>query len=167
MTKTIICLTFIPWILYFLSVSLNAVKDLNKNTVTGTWLKENVFNIFHFDNIILIGIFIYFSRMYPDANQIFLVETLLFTFINLYLYLNSYYDKNNKKEKITVNDIPTILILVITMLIPVIHYLSSGDYLVAYYIMFGYSFFNYVIVYISKIINNKIIKIITKNNESK
>ena len=81
MTKTIICLTFIPWILYFLSVSLNAVKDLNKNTVTGTWLKENVFNIFHFDNIILIGIFIYFSRMYPDANQIFLVETLLFTFI--------------------------------------------------------------------------------------
>ncbi len=46
MTKTIICLTFIPWILYFLSVSLNAVKDLNKNTVTGTWLKENVFNIF-------------------------------------------------------------------------------------------------------------------------
>ena len=160
MQKIIICLTFIPWILYFISVSINAIKDLNRNKITMNWLKENVLNIFHFDNIILIAIFIYFSICYPDSDQIMLVEVLLFTFINLYLYLNRYYDKNNKKEKITVNDIPTVLIIVILMLIPITYYLSTKKYTTCYYIMYGYSFFNYVIVYISKIINNKIISII-------
>ena len=66
----------------------------------------------------------------------------------------------DKKEKITVNDIPTVLIIVILMLIPITYYLSTKKYTTCYYIMFGYSFFNYVIVYISKIINNKIISII-------
>lgn len=160
MKKIMIIITFIPWILYFFSVSVNAIKDLNKNEITKEWLKNNIFNIFHFDNIILFAIFAYFSCFYPDANQIWLVEVLLFSFINLYLYLNRFYDKNNKTEKLGIKDIPTILILIILMFIPLIYYLSTKHYVVSYYIMFIYSFFNYVIVFISKYLTNKIIKII-------
>ena len=96
MTKIIVYLTFIPWLLYFSSLCNNAIKDLKENKVTKKWIKENIFKIFHFENIILFAIFIYFSAYYHNADQIWLVDVLLFSAINLYLFFNRYYDKNTR-----------------------------------------------------------------------
>lgn len=164
MKKFIIVLTFIPWFLYFASLCKSAIKDLNTNKLSFSWIKKNFFKIFHFENLILIGLFIYFSLFYYKANQIFLTEVLLFSSINLYLFINRYYDKNNTSYKIGNKDITTILILLILILIPLVYYLTTGKYTITYYILFGYSFFNYAIVYIGKSINSILYKIVKKHN---
>ena len=162
MKNLIIYLTFIPWYLYFQSACKNALKDLNKNKITKTWIKKNFMNIFHFDNLILFAIFTFFSKNYQNANQIWLVEILLFTVINLFLYLNRFYDKNNSKDKLEIKDISIALIILLLTLIPIVFYVSTRNYLVTYYVLFGYSFFNYVIVFISKLIYELLIKIIRR-----
>ncbi len=167
MTRLIVYLTFIPWFLYFSSLCKNAIKDLKENKVTMPWIKENLLKIFHFDNLILFAIFIYFSAYYRGASQIWLVNVLLFSAINLYLFMNRYYDKNRSSKEISQGDVPTILIILMISLIPIIFYMTTSKYTITYYIMFGFAFFNYLIVYISKTISKGINKLIKKNNESK
>ena len=82
---------------------------------------------------------------------------LLFISINLYLLLNSIYDKNNK-EKLIKKEYNIIFLLVVTTLIPIIFYLITKKYTITYYIMFGYSILNGVIILICTLINNKINK---------
>lgn len=162
MQKYIVYLTFIPWILHFIEISKISLKSLNDMKSAKTWLKKNFFNVFRFDNLILFAIFIYFTINYSSADQIWLVEILLFSAIYLYLYINSYYDKNKKNSKITSRDFSTILIVLILMLIPVIYYVSTKKIKITYYIFFGYTFFNFIIVGISKLINDLVLKIISK-----
>lgn len=164
MTKFIVLLTFIPWFLYFASLCKSAIQDLNNNKITFTWIKNNIFKIFHFQNLILIGIFVYFSINYYKANQIWLVEVLLFSSINLYLFFNRYYDKNNTDYKIGNKDITTILIILFIVLLTTIYYLITNKYTITYYTLFIYSFFNYIVVYISKLINDIIYKIVRRHN---
>lgn len=164
MTKFFVYLTFIPWILYFSSLCKNAIKDLKKVEVNKEWIKSNLFKIFHFENIILFSIFSYFSFNYKDANQIWLVDVLLFSAINLYLFFNRYYDKNRNDEKIGTNDVSTILIILLLIAIPLFYYTSTHNYVNTYYILFGYSFFNYLIVFIAKHINDFIMKFIKRKN---
>lgn len=164
MTKFVVYLTFIPWLLYFSSVCKNAIKDLKRVKVNKEWIRKNIFKIFHFENIILFGIFIYFSANYKHANQIWLVDILLFSAINLYLFFNRYYDKNRNDSKIGTGDVSTILIILLLISIPLIYYVSTHNYVNTYYILFAYSFFNYLIVFIAKSINDLIMKIIRKRN---
>ncbi len=164
MTKLVVYLTFIPWLLYFSSVCKNAIKDLKRVRVNKEWIKNNIFKIFHFENIILFAIFIYFSANYKDANQIWLVDVLLFSAINLYLFFNRYYDKNRNESRIGTGDVSTILIILLLISIPLIYYVSTHNYVVTYYILFAYSFFNYLIVYVAKSINDLIMKVIKKRN---
>lgn len=167
MTKFIVLLTFIPWFLYFASLCKSAIKDLNQK-IDKTWIKENILNIFHFENLILIGIFTYFSINYYKASQIWLVEILLFSSINLYLFFNRYYDKNNTDYTISNKDITTILIILFIVLIPITSYLITEERTITYYILFTLSFFNYIIVFISKLISKGIYKIVRRyNNEIK
>lgn len=164
MSKFIVLLTFIPWFLYFASLCKSAIYNLNENKITWNWIKDNIFKIFHFENLILIGLFVYFSIYHYKANQIFLVEILLFTSINLYLFINRYYDKTNVEYKIGNKDITTILIILFITLIPIMFYLTTNREVITYFILFGYSFFNYIIVFISKFINNIIYKIVRRHN---
>lgn len=164
MTKFLVYLTFIPWILYFSSVCKNAIKDLKRVKVNKEWIKKNIFKIFHFENIILFAIFSYFSFNYKDANQIWLVDVLLFSAINLYLFFNRYYDKNRNDERIGTGDVSTILIILLLIAIPLIYYVSTHNYVNTYYILFGYSFFNYLIVFVAKYINDLIMKLIKRKN---
>ena len=145
MTKLIVVLTFIPWILYFLSSSSRTIKDFRGQKINKEFLKENILKLFRFDNIILIGLYIYFSLTYPDADQIWLIRVLLFASINLYLLINSIYDKKNK-ETLEKKEKNIIIILAVLILIPVLYYAFTRHYKITYYIMFGYSFFNGVLV---------------------
>ncbi len=165
MTNFIIYLTFIPWLLYFFSLYKNAIKDIKKVRINFDWFKKNILKIFHFQNIILFGIFIYFSTSYKDANQIWLVEILLFSAINLYLFFNSYYDKNRSENKLTTGDISTLLITLLLVAIPLFYFASTENYLVTYYILFAYSFFNYFITFFAKKINDLLFKIIRKKSK--
>lgn len=167
MTKLIIYLTFVPWFLYFIVLCKNALKVLKENKMSKIWLKENIFKIFRFDNIILFAIFFYFSAYHHEANQILLVDTMLFSAINLYLFINTYYDKNKNNNKIDQNDISTILILLLITLIPFIYYTSTNNYVITYYILFAYGFFNYLIVFISRCINIFINNKVRSKNENK
>ena len=164
MSKFIVLLTFIPWFLYFASLCKSAIYNLNENKITWNWIKDNIFKIFHFENLILIGLFVYFSIYHYKADQIFLVEILLFTSINLYLFINRYYDKTNVEYKIGNKDITTIFVILFITLIPIMFYLTTNREVITYFILFGYSFFNYIIVFISKFINNIIYKIVRRHN---
>lgn len=166
MFKFLVYLTFIPWLLYFITLSKNTIKVLKTNKLTKEWIKSNIFNIFHFENLILFGIFIFFSIAYRSRDQIWLVDALLFSAINLYLFINTYYQKKKTNAKITNSDIPIILILIILTCIPFIFYASTHKYVIVYYILFAYIFFDYPIVYISKQINDLIIKMVKKENEN-
>lgn len=160
MKKLFILLSFIPWLLYFFYQGRNALKDLKNNKISKEWFKTNFLNIFHLDNLILLGIFLYFSNVYHSSNQIFLTKLLLFSCINLYLFTNRYYDKNRNKNRIGAEDISTVLIIIILAFVPISFYNLTGNYTIAYYIMFGFSFFNYLIVYLAKKINDLILKIV-------
>lgn len=164
MTRIIISLTFIPWILYLVSSSSRVIKEFRGQKINKEFLKNNLFNLFRLDTIILVLIFIFFSINYPSADQIWLIRVLLFISINLYLLLNSIYDKKNK-EKLLKKEYNIIFLLVILMLIPVVFYLISKKYTTAYYIMFGYSILNGLIVLLCSIINNKINKLKKKHEK--
>jgi hypothetical protein len=164
MTKIIVLATFIPWFLYFTSLCKSAIQDINTEKINLSWIKHNIFKIFHFETLILIAIFVYFSINYYKANQIWLVEVLLFSSINLYLFFNRYYDKNNKDYKIGNKDVTTILIILFIVLLTIIFYLTTNRFTITYYLLFIYSFFNYLIVFISKSINDFIYKIVRRHN---
>lgn len=143
-------------------MSKSALYDLNNNKITLSWIGKNIFKIFHFDNLILFAIFGYFSYAYPDANQLWLVEIMLFTVINLYLYMNRFHDKDRFVGHVAKDDLSTILVILLIMLVPVFYYGSSKDYMFTYYIMFGYGFFNYIIVFIAHLVIKMIFKIIAR-----
>ena len=164
MTRIIISLTFIPWILYLVSSSSRVIKEFRGQKINKEFFKNNLFNLFRLDTIVLVLVFIFFSVTYPSADQIWLIRVLLFISINLYLLLNSIYDKKNK-EKLEKKEYNIIFLLVILTLIPIVFYLISKKYTTAYYIMFGYSVLNGLIVLLCSIINNKINK--TKKKHEK
>lgn len=164
MTRIIISLTFIPWILYLVSSSSRVIKEFRGQKINKEFFKNNLFNLFRLDTIVLVLVFIFFSVTYPSADQIWLIRVLLFISINLYLLLNSIYDKKNK-EKLVKKEYNIIFLLVILMLMPIVFYLISKKYTTAYYIMFGYSVLNGLIVLLCSIINNKINKIKKKHEK--
>lgn len=167
MKTYIIYLTFIPWLLYFTSICKKALNEIRNKKTNMEYYKKNFFKIFPFDTIILTAIFVFVAKFYKSADQIWLAKVLLFASINLYLYINTFYDESRKKNKIGTNDISTMLILVILMLLPIIFYVAFHKYTITYYILFGYSFFYYPITIISKGINSIILKIVRrKSNEN-
>ena len=111
MREFIILLSFVPWLLFFLYKCKNTLKDLKNKRLTGEWIKKNLLNLFHFDNLILFGIFLFFCKTFKDSNQIFLTKVLLFSCINLYLFINQLYEKKHHKTVLGIEDISTILII--------------------------------------------------------
>lgn len=160
MKNFFVYLSFIPWFLYYVSMCKNAMKDIKKSDVNFKWFGKSFFRIFRLDNIILFAIYLFFSFVNTDASQLWLVKLLLFSGINLYLYINSFYDKNKIREKIKTDDISTVFIILFLSLIPIIYFISTKNHTITYYIMFGFSFFNYFIAFISKIINDWSFKLV-------
>ena len=164
MTTYIVYLTFIPWVLYFITICKKALNDIKNKKTNMEYYKKNFFKIFPFDTLILTGIFVIVCKFYKSADQIWLAKILLFSSINLYLYINTFYDESRKKNRIGTGDISTMLILTIIMLLPIIFYVATHHYTITYYILFGYSFFYYPITIISKAINSLLFKIVRRQN---
>ncbi len=168
MKNFFVYLSFIPWFLYYISMCKNALKVIKMNNVNFKWLGKNFFKVFHIDNTILFAIYVFFSYINTDASQLWLVKLLLFSGINLYLYINTFYDKHRITDKIKTDDISTIFIILFIALIPIIVYISTKSYTIAYYIMFAFAFFNYIVTYIAKLINDWSFNMVVKHgNKSK
>ena len=149
--KIVIYLTFIPWLLFFGKLVKMALKETKNKKLDSKWFKEHFSTIIHFDIIILILLFIYFS-IYNDS----FVDMMLFSVMNLYLYVNSFYDKRNTSNRnLDKKDIlPGIIILIISI-IPFLLYIFKVIKLVTVYtILFIYAALAYLLV----ILIRKIIK---------
>jgi len=100
--------------------------------------------MFRFDMLVLIGIFIFFLRHNNNT-----VNMMLFFMINLYLFVNCLYDEQkskNTKKIILKHLFPFLLVISI----PILFYLLTKKFVPTCLIMFGYSFFAYIIVILIK-----------------
>ncbi len=134
-------LTFIPWILIFAKNCLDKLRS--KDKLTFKYLKKNFFKIFRLDLLLLIIIFYYFASFNKDF-----VHKYLFAIINLYLFVNSFYESKTNVKK---NNLKKELILVLIMvIIPIGYYILSHNLLLTYKLMFIYLYFINIIILIIK-----------------
>ena len=162
MNKIIILITLIPWILYCIFLTKNNLIKLKENHFLLSNI--NIKELLPIKNILLFIIFISISSIYKDSNQIELVNSLLFSTINLFLFIYSYYDNNEYELELTNKDILSLILLTIIVSIITIISLSIKDILLTYNILFATSIINIIILYVSK----KIISIVRRiNNEIK
>ncbi len=162
MNKIIILITLIPWILYCIFLTKNNLIKLKENHFLLSNI--NIKELLPIKNILLFIIFISISIIYKDSNQIELVNSLLFSTINLFLFIYSYYDNNEYELELTNKDILSLILLTIIVSIITIISLSIKDILLTYNILFATSIINIIILYVSK----KIISIVRRiNNEIK
>ena len=162
MNKIIILITWIPWILYCIFLTKNNLIKLKENHFLLSNI--NIKELLPIKNILLFIIFISISIIYKDSNQIELVNSLLFSTINLFLFIYSYYDNNEYELELTNKDILSLILLTIIVSIITIISLSIKDILLTYNILFATSIINIIILYVSK----KIISIVRRiNNEIK
>ena len=162
MNKIIIIITLIPWILYCIFLTKNNLIKLKENHFLLSNI--NIKELLPIRNILLFIVFISISIIYKDSNQIELVNSLLFSTINLFLFIYSYYDNNEYELELTNKDILSLILLTIIVSIITIISLSIKDILLIYNILFATSIINIIILYVSK----KIISIVRRiNNEIK
>ena len=155
--KYIILLTFIPWIIIFIISSIRNLNNNNYQNFTFKYLTKNFFKIFRLDTLFLIIVFFYFASFEKDF-----VNKYLFTVMNIYLCVNSIYEKKAKySENFLKNNIFNFIILIIILTTPFIFYFIRKDLVVTYKIMLIYLFIEPLIIilinYISKLLK-KIIK---------
>ena len=165
MNKAIIYVTFLPWLLYFIIYSIKGIKDTKgvKRKTYFTWLKKHFFQMFRFDTLVLIAVFLYFIKFENS-----MVDKMLFFAINLYLFVNSIYDKSFKnKNKIEFSELTLVVILLIITTVPFIYYYRHHELINTYNIMFAYTFFSYIIVILAKLLNMPIVRLFNSIRKKK
>lgn len=155
-------LTIIPWILYYCSRVIDALKGTKKQKFNLKWLKNNWKKIFHLEEILLMAIFVYFSSQ-GDKNLNKFLYQMLFVVMNLYLFINSFYDRRrNTINNLDKKDLSVIIITSLGIIMPFLFYIKTKELVLTYYLLFGIVFFSYPIVLISRLIDFIIRKIIKK-----
>lgn len=154
MGRLITYITFIPWLLNYGVNIRNAIRSTKSEKITKKWLKNNLAKMIHVESLLLISIFIYFTKF--DNNT---VNKMLFSVMNIYFFINTFYDKRvDTRNKTEVNDISTILITIILSFIPLIIFLKTNNLALTYLIDFAYVFFSYIVVITARKIDNLINK---------
>ncbi len=155
--KYIIFLTFIPWIIIFIINSLRLLNKNNNEKITIKFIYKNFFKIFRLDTLFLIIVFFYFASYNKDF-----VNQYLFAVMNIYLCVNSIYEKKAKYPKnFLKNNIFNFILLLVVLLIPFIIYFTNKNLTLTYKIMLIYLFLEYIIILL--ILNiSKLLKKITK-----
>ena len=141
--KIVNYITFIPWVLFFGKLIKMALKETKHKNLNFKWFRSNFSKIIHFDIIILILLFIYFAS-FEDT----LVDRMLFSVMNLYLFVNTFYDKRNISNKsLDKKDIIPSIIIILLSLIPFILYeFKIIKVATVYLILFIYTVVAYILV---------------------
>ena len=160
MNKLILLVTIIPWLLYCFFQSKNNLIKLKENH----YLMPNIKQVISIKNILLFILFIIFYYSNNKSVQIELVLSLLFSTINLFLCIYSYYENNDYNLEISIKDKLILLSLTIMISIIMLVSISIKSILITYIILFTTSILNIILIYVS----NKIITIVRRmNNEIK
>jgi hypothetical protein len=160
MNKLILLVTIIPWLLYCFFQSKNNLIKLKENH----YLMPNIKQVISIKNILLFILFIIFYYSNNKSIQIELVLSLLFSTINLFLCIYSYYENNDYNLEISIKDKLILLSLTIMISIIMLVSISIKSILITYIILFTTSILNIILLYVS----NKIITIVRRmNNEIK
>ena len=141
--EVITYLTFIPWMMIFVKNSLDKIS--NKDRLSFKYIKSNFFKIFRIDLLILIIVFFYFAKFDKDF-----VHKYLFAVINIYLFVNSFYESNNIDKKILKKRFMSLLIIGLIISIPIIYYILSNNLIVTYMIMFICLYLENIIILVMK-----------------
>lgn len=155
MNKLILLISIIPWVLYVIFQTKNNLIKLKENH----YLFPNIKEIIPIKNILLFIFILVFYYYNKKAAQIDLVLSLLFSTINLFLCIYSYYE-TSKELDISNKDKFVLLILSILISIIIIVSISIKSLLIAYIILFTTSIINIILLYVS----NKIITIVRRMN---
>lgn len=148
-------LTFIPWVLY---IVVSLITNLNKEEyrlINFNYIRKNFFKIFRLDTLFLLIVFIYFTTFKME----FVLE-YLFAIMCIYLFVNSFYeDKNKLKKGFFKENIISIILIFILILIPFIIYFKTKDIIKTYNIMLIYVFIEYILIIIASYIEKFLKKI--------
>ena len=162
MNKIIILITLIPWLLYFIFLTKNNIIILRKNHYN--LFSISIKNLISIKSILLFILFIVISIFYRKVAQIELINSLLFSTINIFLFIYSYYENNNYQVNLLLKEKLYLLSLSIIMFTITAISLNFNNCLYTYIILFTSSILNIILLYISK----KIINIVRRiNNETK
>ena len=148
MDRLIVFLSFVPWLLYFVIYGMRAISDVEKLNDNNKfkWLKTHIFQIFRLDNLVLILVFYYFLKHHNN-----LVDKMLFSAINLYLFVSSLYDKPfREKGKLLRNHSILWIIVGIILIIPFGYYFRTNNLQETYKLMFAYTFFAYLMFMLAR-----------------
>jgi len=134
--RVVVYLSVITWLLYYSINIFKTIIDLDK---------KSVFSLFRFDSIILILIFVYFVFY----NRTFVIQ-MLFTTINLYMFINRLYERNINQKKIK-KVISSNKLLLLVLYILAFGFIFIGENILKlthfYYSLFILSFFINIIIY--------------------
>lgn len=158
MNKIISYITFIPWVLYYSKSIINGIKSTKDVKSIKIWYKKNKGRLIPFESLLIIAVYVYFSLHNNTA-----VIKLLFAVINLYFFINTFYDSRvDNNKKLTTMDISPILIAIILSFAPFIYFIKTNNLRITYYILYGYSFFSYLVVVLSRLIDKFLNKLFNK-----
>ena len=128
-------ISFIPYFIYLYFLGKNELIEKEKH------------NLFRFDTLILVAIFVYFT-----THDIAFVNEILFFTINLYLLVNKLYDKEIKKKinlKKHVLKFIFIYLLAIILLLP---YILKQNLTLSYFLSFAFILaIHFIMVILKKI----------------
>ena len=149
----ILILTFIPWIIYFLTLMIKNFTKKDYTKFSFKYLKKN-------KAIKYLALWPLIFYYFATFNLEFVIK-YLFLIMVIYLLVNSYYEKKSKfKENFLKENILKIIFLFLITLIPFLIYLKTHNLVLTYMLMFLYLFFNYFITIIISFFTNKIKKLL-------
>ena len=158
----IIWITFIPWILISIVSLINNLSNEHYQKFSLKYLSRNIFKIFRLDTLLLIICFWYFASFNKEF-----VDKYLFAIMCLYLFVNFFYEKQNRvKKNFLKENIIELILLLIVMIIPFIYYHITNNLNLTYKIMLLYLLLEYIIILIVSLIA-RIIKKVFKRKGSK
>ncbi len=129
-------ISIIPYLFYLFFLT----KDELLNTKKGK-------DIFRFDTLILVFIFVYFTQY-----EMVLVNKLLFFTINLYLLVNKLYDKNLKKKLSLKKDFLKIIFIYLLAFLLFLPYILKHKLTLSYYLAFALILaIHFIVVFVKKL----------------
>jgi hypothetical protein len=162
MNKLIVTITLIPWLLNYVYESKNNLIKLKENHYLIS--NFNIKKILNIKSLLLFLVFIIISTIYKESNQIELSNSLLFSSINIFLFIYNYYENDDYELELNIKEKTSIITHIIISSIAIVLSLSREEVSQTYNILFATNILNIIILYIS----NKIITIVRRiNNEIK